>query len=51
MVLSTPYSSLNTQSRCSGDPCRMALPDARLDRLSNRLTKILSETRKLNPAE
>jgi hypothetical protein len=32
---------------------RRSLPDAprhRLDRLSNRLTKILSETRKLNPA-
>jgi hypothetical protein len=34
---------------------RRSLPDGpprhRLDQLSNRLTKILSETRKLNPAE
>ncbi len=33
---------------------RRSLPDSpprhRLDQLSNRLTKILSETRKLNPA-
>ena len=49
MVSSTPCCSLNTSSNVSsfatGRPSAL-----RLDRLSNRLTKILSEARKLNPA-
>jgi hypothetical protein len=49
MVLPMPYCSPNTPSRCSGGP-QTARPRRRLDRLSNRLTKILSEARKLNNA-
>jgi hypothetical protein len=30
MVLPTPYCSLNTPLKCSGDPCQTALPDAAL---------------------
>ena len=46
----TPCCLLNTRSRRSAARCPTVLPDSHLDRLMNRLTKILTEARKLDPA-